>query len=323
MLYDIFLLVAGFVLLILGGNGLTDGAEAVARKFKLSSLTIGLTVVALGSSTPDLVVSLMSNLQDKPGLAMGNVVGANIFDILMAVGVMACIAPVVVTGNMHRNLLPLLVLASLSMFFVGDDTLLNGEAANIVTRTDGLLLLGFFAIYLMYVMSISHQQAEPSVTTSVTTSSTSMPMWRSVVYILVGLGCLALGGNWIVDGASAIARRMGMSQTVIGLTIVGIGNSLPDLFTSTIAALKRQNGIALGNLVGACIINIFLVIGLCATVKPMNIGEISIVDYLTLIGGSLLLWLIPALNRRHSIPRVAGILLCLLYVGYVVYAVMR
>lgn len=322
MLYDIFLFVVGFVLLIVGGNGLTDGAEAVARRFKLSSLTIGLTVVALGSSTPDLVVSLMSNLQGNAGLAMGNVVGADIFDILMAVGVMACIAPVVASNNMHRNLLPLLVLAALTMFFVGDDSLLNGDATNVVTRTDGLLMLGFFAIYIMYVLSIAKQQESPVAAVAAVVQPAIMPVWRSVVYILAGLGCLALGGNWIVEGASAIARRLGMSQTVIGLTIVGIGNSLPDLFTSTIAALKRQNGIALGNLVGACIINIFLVIGLCATVKPMAIGEISIVDYMTLIGGALLIWLIPACSRHHSIGRAAGVFLCLLYVAYIVYTVM-
>ena len=148
-----------------------------------------------------------------------------------------------------------------------------------------------------------------------------MKIWQAAIYILLGLAGLVIGGNWIVDGASGIAARAGLTESMIGLTVVAIGSSVPDLATSSIAALKKQAGIAMGNLIGACTINVFLVIGLCATVRPMVIGQISFVDYMTLIGGSFLIWLIPAFAKSRSINRFWGIVLCALYVAYMTYVI--
>lgn len=352
MFHDILFLIIGLVLIIAGGNYLTDGAESIARRFNISSLVIGLTVVAFGSSTPDFVVAFMSTIENKAQLAIGDVVGANIFDLLLVVGITAIVAPVPVSKGLRRKEIPMLILSALALFFCGDDRLFDGGAADIISRTDGLMLIDFFIIYMFFTLSLAH---EPSPTPdSASTGAASspakataqaseaihrskslwigrirriadppkdMPIWMAAVCIVGGLAALVIGGNWIVDGASGIALKAGLSEALVGLTIVAVGSSVPDLATSLIAALKKQTGIALGNVIGACVFNVFFIIGVCSTVRPMHTGNISFIDYGTLTLASILLWIFGSLSKNKSINRWAGVLLVLGYCAYMAYLI--
>lgn len=329
MAHDIIFLILGTVLIIAGGNYLTDGASAVARHFKVSNLIIGLTVVAFGSSTPDFVVCLTSTLSGKSQLALGDIVGANIFDILFVVGVVALINPIHMSKDMLWKDLPMLVLASLALFFCGDDKLFDGTA-DFISRTDGLMLIAFFIIFMAYTFEMAREPQPPVPQNAGDSSSAAKPenqskpnmkMWLAVVCILGGLAALIVGGNWIVDGASGIALKAGLSEGLVGLTIVAIGSSVPDLATSVVAAVKKQPGIALGNVVGACIFNVFFILGFCSTISPLDTGTISVVDFSTLVGGSLLLWIFGQIIGKRVITRGEGAVLAFCYVGYMTYLV--
>lgn len=329
MAHDIIFLILGIILIIAGGNYLTDGASAVARHFKVSNLVIGLTVVAFGSSTPDFVVCLTSTLSGKSQLALGDVVGANMFDILLVVGIVALVNPIHISKDMLWKDLPMLALASMALFFCGDDRLFDGTA-DYISRTDGLMLLAFFAIFMAYTFEMA-REPQPLVPANATGNTSNkdagggkgMKMWLAAVCIAGGLAALVVGGNWIVDGASGIALKAGLSEGMVGLTIVAIGSSVPDLATSVVAAVKKQPGIALGNVVGACIFNVFFIIGLCATIRPLDTGTISLVDFSTLVGGSLLLWLFGQIIGKRVITRGEGVVLALGYVAYITYLIVK
>lgn len=328
MFHDILFFLLGLALIVFGGNYLTDGATVIARRMHVSGLVIGLTVVAFGSSAPDLVVCLMSTLQGHSQLALGDVVGANIFDLLLVVGVVAVVRPITITSDMQWKGLPMVVLASLALFFCGDDRLFDGATSDIIDRTDGLMFLLFFVIFMVYTFDMSRRTqglpANPAGQTGQTTQTheTNAPAvtnrqllvaWASVA---ASLAALFFGGDWLVDGASGIARRAGLSEGLIGLTIVGFGGSVPDLVTSVAAAAKRQPGLALGNVVGACVFNIFFILGLCATVRPLDTGTISLFDFSTLVIGALAVWIFGAMTGPKVISRREGIFLIVLYAVY-------
>lgn len=313
MIAYVVFLIAGFVLVLAGANFVTDGAVAIAQRLKVSALVIGVTVVAFGSSAPDLVVSLTSTLRHKSELAIGDVVGANIFDILLAVGAVALIRPMKLSPAMVKGDLPLLVLSGMVLFFCGCDTLIDGARANVIDRSDGLMLLCFFVIFMVYTLHTARQGTPPP-----PSDKPPMAMWRSWVYVVGGLAALAIGGDWIVDGASGLAHKLGLSEGLIGLTIVAFGNAAPDLATSITAAIKGQNGIALGNLAGACILNIFFILGLCATISPLHAGTVTAVDFGVLVGSAALLWLFARVITRGVITRTEGGILTLAYIGYLI-----
>lgn len=317
MLHDVLFFLLGLIMVVAGGNYLTDGATVIARKMHVSGLVIGLTVVAFGSSAPDLVVCLMSTVQNHSQLALGDVVGANIFDLLLVVGVVAVIRPVRITSDMQWKGLPMVVLASAALFFCGDDKLFDGSSSDIINRTDGLMFLLFFIIFMVYTFSMS-RQGQPSEDDKQPDKS---PVSRrqlvvAAVSVVGSLAALFFGGDWLVDGASGIARRAGLSEGLIGLTIVGFGGSVPDLVTSVMAAVKRQPGLALGNVVGACVFNIFFILGTCAVVRPLDTGSISVFDFSTLVAGALVVWIFGALTGPKVINRREGIILILLYAVY-------
>lgn len=317
MFLDIVLFLLGLAMVVAGGNYLTDGATVIARKMHVSGLVIGLTIVAFGSSAPDLVVCLMSTVRDHSQLALGDVVGANIFDLLLVVGIVAVLRPITITSGMQWKGLPMLVLASLALFFCGDDRLFDGAATNIIDRTDGLIFLLFFAIFMVYTFDMSRHPSEaPSTPAAEDTPITRRQLIIAVASVVASLAALFFGGDWLVDGASGIARRAGLSEGLIGLTIVGFGSSVPDLVTSVIAAVKRQPGLAMGNVVGACIFNIFFILGLCATVRPLDTGTISLFDFLALVVAALAVWVFGTLLGPKVISRREGTLLILLYILY-------
>lgn len=311
---NILFLIGGLLLILLGANGLTDGAASVAKRFRIPSIVIGLTIVAFGTSAPELTVSVSSALKGSADIAVGNVVGSNIFNTLMIVGCTALFAPIVITRNTLRREIPLCILSSLVLLICANDMFLNGSKENVLSITDGLILLCFFIIFLSYTFAIaSHNTKEKGEETD---EIKQLPMWKSVLYILGGLGALVAGGSFFVDGASGIARSLGVSESVIGLTLVAGGTSLPELATSIVAALKKNPEIAIGNVIGSNLFNIFFVLGCSASITPLHLNGITNLDLLVLVGSSILLWLVGIFFGKRTITRIEGSILILCYIAY-------
>lgn len=311
--------VVGLLLIMKGADWLTDGASSIARKFNISTLVIGLTIVAFGTSAPELVVSSMASISGETDIAIGNVVGSNIFNVLAIMGVTALIAPVPVKGNNIKYEVPLAILASVAVFVMASDALFNGGGSNIITRGEGIILLCFFLIFLAYTFAIARNGVDAEGQTEVK----QMPVWKSVLLFLVGLGCLVFGGDTMVDGASGIAGFLGVSQSIIALTIVSAGTSFPELVTSIVAARKGDTDMAMGNVVGSNIFNIFLILGTAATISPLSGGSITMVDYGVLLFSIVALWLACKFGKTyHKITRTEGamlVLCCIAYYSYLVY----
>ena len=311
--------VVGLLLIVKGADWLTDGASSIARKFNISTLVIGLTIVAFGTSAPELVVSSMASISGETDIAIGNVVGSNIFNVLAIMGVTALIAPVPVKGNNIKYEVPLAILASVAVFVMASDALFNGGGANIITRGEGIILLCFFLIFLAYTFAIARNGVDAEGQAEVKL----MPMWKSILLFLVGLGCLVFGGDTMVDGASGIAGFLGVSQSIIALTIVSAGTSFPELVTSIVAARKGDTDMAMGNVVGSNIFNIFFILGTAATISPLGGGSITLVDYGVLLFSIVALWLACKFGKTyHKITRTEGamlVLCCIAYYSYLVY----
>lgn len=315
---DTLLLVGGLALILLGANGLTDGSAAVAKRFRISDLVIGLTIVAFGTSAPELVISLLSALHGSAGMAIGNVVGSNIFNVLMIVGCTALVLPIKIGDGIMSKEIPLVILASLVLFVCANDVMLNGAAMNVINRSDGLILLAFFLIFMRYTFAIARNGSDDAADEP---AIKEMPVWKSVLYIAGGLAGLIFGGQFFVEGASGIARSWGVSESVIGLTLVAGGTSLPELATSITAALKKNPGIAIGNVIGSNLFNIFFVLGCSATVSPLPMGNINNLDLGVLIASSLLLWLVGWFFRKRTITRLEGAGMVACYVAYTAYLI--
>ena len=322
ILLNAALFLVGLIAIIKGADILTDGAASIARRFGIPTLVVGLTIVAMGSSAPELVVSVVSALQGNVDMSLGTVVGSNIFNILASMGITAIVSPIAVERGNVRNDVPFAVLSSLVIVITAFDSLFSGEGTvNSISRTDGLLMLCMFAIFLTYTLSI----ATPH--TSVTEDGEGkeeMKVWKAALFILLGLGLLIVGGNCLVDGASAIASFLGVSDSVIALTIVSAGTSAPELAASVMAARKNDTAMALGNVVGSCIFNVFFVLGIAATVHPLGIGGITYFDIATLLGASCLLWLFCRFGKTHlMLTRGEGIVMTILAVAYYTWLVIQ
>ena len=320
---NILLLIGGLILILLGANGLTDGAASVAKRFRIPPIVIGLTIVAFGTSAPELTVSVSSALKGSADIAIGNVVGSNIFNTLMIVGCTALFAPIVITRNTLRKEIPLCILSSIVLLICANDVFLDKAPENILNRVDGLLLLCFFVIFMGYTFAIAskpatmEQQAEHPVIEE-ETEIKSLPWWQSILYIIGGLAALIYGGQLFVDGATGIARNLGVSESIIGLTLVAGGTSLPELATSIVAALKKNPEIAIGNVIGSNLFNIFFVLGCSASITPLRFSGITNFDLFTLVGSGILLWLFGLFFAKRTITRIEGGIMILCYVAYTV-----
>ncbi len=316
------MLVGGLVAILLGANYLTDGASSLAKRWGISELVIGLTIVAFGTSAPELAISLLSAAKGNAALAVGNVVGSNIFNILVIIGVSALILPLKIGKSIMENDAPLVILSCLALLVCANGPLLNGSEESILTRTDGLLLLMFFAIFMRYTFSIAKKtpaaaenESQPAVK--------QLPLWRSSLYIVGGLVALIWGGEIFVDGASALAMAMGVSEAMVALTIVAAGTSVPDLAASAVAAAKNSPDMAVGNVIGSCLFNTFLVLGASATIHPLPMGNIGNFDLLSLLGAAVLFWLFGWIIRHRTITRLEGAILLAAYVAYIVGVIIR
>lgn len=318
---------------------------------------IGLTVVALGSTLPDIVVCVESAFQNKPELAMGEVIGANIFDLLLVVGIMGIVRPMKVSNIMRRQDLPILFIAAAALWIAGDSILFDGAKHNVINRSSGLMLIVIFVFYMWFMILTTGKSGSPEDEDEEDIESDAVSpgaekkdsagiatahgasaeirmlkskmselkgkQWFSWILIVAGLAALVVGGNWVVDGASGLALKIGMSQAMVALTVVAIGNALPDLVTSVTATVKGASGMALGNIVGSCVINALLTIGLSSIVIPLKADSIGFVDFITLVGAAALLWIVPCMLKSKRIGRFFGIILALLYVAYMVFTVVR
>lgn len=322
MIINLLLFILGVVLIISGANFLTDGAAAIARRLGLSPLMVGLTIVAFGTSAPELVVSLTSALKGSADIAIGNVVGSNIFNILAIIGTTALIAPLSITSSTIKKEIPLLILASVVFTAMVWDDLFSGfsSASNYLSRSEGIALLAFFIIFLAYTFSMAKPAPEIEEAPASSESKKRKPLWFLILLIIVGLGGLIWGGDLFVSSSSAIARSFGVSEAFIGLTLVAMGTSLPELATSIVAALKKEPELAVGNAVGSGIFNIFFILGTTSTVLPIRLsGGITLVDFVVMILASVLLYFFGVFFGDKKIVRTEGALLLLFFVLYNAY----
>lgn len=312
---DYILLLIGFILLIKGADFFVDGASSIAKTLKVPSLIIGLTIVAFGTSAPELAVSITSALKGQNGIAVGNVVGSNIFNVLMVVGIAAIIYPLTVKKSVLFKEFPFTVLSCVVLFILSIDQFMDGGTTNILSRTDGAILLIFFSIFMYYLIESALKARENE-----EEQVDAMPLWKSIVFSIGGIIGIIIGGDIVVDSATNIALNWGMSETLVGLTIVAIGTSLPELVTSVVAAKKGESDIALGNVIGSSIFNVFLILGVSSMLNPIELSGPIFVDIFIMLVITLLTFVF-SMNKR--INRVEGGVLVAGYIAYMAYIIIR
>ena len=315
MILDIILTIVGAALVLVGADKLTDGSVALARRFSIPEMVIGLTIVAFGTSLPEFIVSLFASIQGAPAMSIGNIVGSNLFNTLMIVGLSAVVCPIVISRATVAKDIPLSLLASIALPALALDTVFSGSAdGDVLSHGDGIVLLCFFAIFMAYTFSMAKSGRMDGVGETSEGATPQLSGWRTTLYIVLGIAGLIGGGELFVDGACGIARSLGVSEAVIGLTLVAGGTSLPELATSVVAARKGKSDIAIGNVVGSNLFNIFWILGVCATVSPLAVQGIRPADFAVLVGSIVLFWLFA--RTKHRVERWEGAVLVACYVAY-------
>ena len=311
------MIVGGFVLLVYGANRLVDGASALARRFHVSGIIIGLTIVALGTSTPELVINLIAASGHNTEIVLGNVVGSNIMNVLVILGVASLIYPLTVQTNTTWIEIPLSLLAATVVLVMGSDVFLNQASRNIIDRSEGLVLLGFFAIFVGYTLHLLKNEDQEQ-----ESQAPDWPVRRALLFILLGLVLSVAGGRLIVTGAVDIARDIGVTERMIGLTIIAMGTSLPELATSIVAVRKKQADLAIGNIVGSNIFNLFFILGLSAVISPIPVAPGGFLDFGILILSGMLLFVFVFTGKGRKLNAWEGLLFLLLYIFYLAVLVL-
>lgn len=323
MIINIVLLLSGFTLLIKGADYLVDGASNIARRFGVSTLVIGLTVVAFGTSAPELAVNILSAISGNTEIALGNINGSNIANILLVLGITGMIANIPVQSRTLIKEVPFMILAGVILIVIMLDVFLEGLPSDSISRIDGLMLLGFFVIFLYYMFLSARD---------ITTAKVERPKQKlhlSILFSIGGLIALTLGGQLTVDGASAIALSLGVSQSLIALTIVAVGTSLPELVTAVVAARKGDTDMAIGNVVGSNIFNILMVLGTTAVIAPIAVTDAQVWDSVISLGAMLLLMIFIfkrtgfRKEKDNNVSKTEGVIMILCYIVYIVYIVIR
>ena len=302
MIFDLFFIALGVWLVLFGADKLTEGASALARRMNVPEMIIGLTVVAAGTSAPELFVSLVSALKGTPDMAVGNVVGSNTMNAMLIVGCAAMVAPMSISRSTVKKDIPFAIAASVLLALLSLNHYLG--------LVDGILLLMGFATFMAYTLMQAKTAGAEEVQTELS------PVWKNVAYLLGGLLGLVLGSNVFVDHASSVAASLGISEGVIGLTVVAGGTSLPELATSVVAARKGQSAIAIGNVIGSNVFNILMILGVTAAISPLQIEGITTIDMAVMLASVALIWLFS--RTRYTVERWEG---ALLVAGYLVYLV--
>ncbi len=342
---NILLLLTGLLLILAGANFLTDGSASLAQRLRVPEFIIGLTIVAMGTSAPELVVSVLSAIDGASDIAIGNVVGSNLFNTLLILGITALIRPIPLSRNNIRRDIPMGVAASLLLLFMLCDRWITGAPAERIGRAEGAVLLLLFALFLWHSLRSAARpdtpHAAPAGTTSGTTPETAfgtapetspepaaapaklLPVWLTAVMTAGGLAGLIFGGRLFLHGATALARDLGVSESVIAITLVAGGTSLPELAASVVSAVKGRTGLALGNVVGSNIFNILFILGVSSLVSPLTPGSVSFYDTAMVTVSALLLLAAAFTFRRKEIDRIEGALFLLIYIVYIVRLVLR
>ncbi|MDX1627503.1 MAG: calcium/sodium antiporter [Fulvivirga sp.] len=313
------LFAVGFVFLIKGADLLVEGATSIGKKMNISSLVIGLTIVSFGTSLPELLVNLISSFNNSPDIGVGNVLGSNVANILLILGISALINPLPITKNTYFIEVPFSLTATLLVGFLANAALFGKGVDFVISRYDGFILLFFFVLFMGYVYIVSKQRKSEFADEEFKEMSTT----KSVILILIGMVGLYFGGQWVVEGAVEIARTLGMSETFIGLTIIAVGTSLPELVTSAVAAFKKDTDIAVGNVVGSNIFNLLWILGLSATLKPIPYDVISNSDIFMIIASSTALILAVVIGKRPVISRWEGFFFLVAYAWYITFLIER
>lgn len=313
MILVISLLLTGFILLIKGADWLVDGASAMAKKYRVSNLAIGLTVVAFGTSVPELVVNVFAAFEGHHDIVFGNIIGSNNFNLFIILGITGLIVPLTVQTSTVWKEIPISLVAVLMLMLLSNEMIMSNST--MVSRAEGIVLLLCFAFFLWYVFKQLKHSDETVVSVN---NYSSLKIWS---FIALGLTCLVIGGRLIVNNAVQLATIFGVSEKVIGLTIVAAGTSLPEMATSVIAAIKKNNDIAVGNIIGSNVFNIFLIIGISSIIKPLQFNVVFNIDLLILIAGTLFLFMAMFTGKKHKLDRWEAAILLVFYLGYMGYVV--
>jgi cation:H+ antiporter len=317
MLISVLIIVTGFVLLIKGADWLVTGASALAKKYNVPDLVIGLTIVAFGTSTPELVVNTVASFQQHSDIVFGNILGSNIVNLFLILGIAGLIYPITVHTNTVWKEIPVSVLAVVVLYFLSNGILL--DHSNILSRLDGFILLTFFGAFLYYIyLQMKADRNDPE-----SLSIKNLPGWKISLLIVGGLAGLIIGGKLVVDNAIKIATELGISEKIIGLTIIAIGTSLPELMTSVVAAVKKNSDIAIGNVIGSNIFNILFILSVSSLINPVQYNPSFNFEHYLLAGGTLVLFIAMFTGGKKRLDRWESAVLILTYLLYTVYLVSK
>lgn len=311
------LFVIGFFFLIKGADYLVDGSSSLAHRAGISQLVIGLTIVSFGTSAPELLVNIIASLKGASDVGIGNVLGSNIANIFLILGVAAAIYPLRIKKSTTWKEVPLNFLSALVLLALANDALIDGAGTSVLTRSDGIILILFFIIFVYYTIGLA--KAEKNHNGEIPKHG----ILKSLVMVLVGIVALALGGQWVVNGAIEIAKQLGLSEALIGLTVVAVGTSLPELATSAVAAYKKNADIAIGNVVGSNLFNIFWVLGLSALIKPLPFRPEINTDILVYLGAAVMLFAFAFTGKKNHVSRFDGGLFLVCYLFYIIFLIAR
>ena len=314
---DILMLIIGLALILLGANYLVDGASAIAKKAGLTDFIIGMTIVGIGTSTPEMVVSFASAIKGNADIAVGNVLGSNLFNTLMILGITALFYPIRLTSNNVKKDIPFALLAAFVLCTFGCSTWLDNTTVNTISRVGGILLLSLFGVFMAYTIYSSSSNQAADTPDNSQGSIKATPVWKAILMVLGGLCGLVFGGDMFVNSASAIARSLGVSDAVIAVTIVAGGTSMPELASCLVAAFKKNTDQALGNVIGSNVSNIFLILGGSATIHPLVMSGTKPLDLITLMIASLLVFIFAFTFKKKQIDRIEGALLVCIYIGFI------
>ena len=313
MVENILLIIVGFFLLIKGADILVEGSCAVAKKFHIPEIIVGLTIVSIGTSMPELMVSVTSAVDNLPDLALGNVVGSNLCNMLLILGLSAVIRPIEFKKETKLVEIPMTLIIIFTLFILGN----NGDVDKFITRPEGFILVILFICFLAYTIIMAKFGNDfDEVEEKKESDSKPMSVLKSIVFILAGIVALKFGGDFVVDNAVAIAKVIGISEKVISLTIIAIGTSLPELLTSVTAAVKGDSDIAIGNVVGSNIFNILLILGLSAAISPVHYAVSYNIDMMVMFVATALLMIFPYIGKKNTMTRTNGIIYLLGYGAY-------
>lgn len=315
---NILLIILGIVILVFGATWLVEGASSIAKSFGISALTIGLTVVAFGTSAPELSVNIISALEKNSDIALGNILGSNIFNTFIILGLAAIIKPIGVQNSTVKVEIPFFLLSALVLWVLSNGTLLDSTNSNIISRSSGLVLLILFCVFMYYNFLVGKE--DPANTSP---NIHTRPLWLSVLMVVGGLAFLVGGGKLIVLGAVNLATKLGVSQSIIGLTIVAAGTSLPELATSVVAAYRNKPDIAIGNVVGSNIFNILFILGLTATINPIKLYQGANIDLALNVIAAILMLIFAISGPGRKFDRREGLLFVLIYLSFLIYQIVK